>query len=142
MKLEFYPSEELEQAIRREARETGMTVSSIITEKLELAFGIKSENDDVIFSDALAKIIQETDEYVKTCKEDSETEIKDFTLYESSETFRKISMSENGKISSIRARIGKSFRKAYEDGKIEGIEPAQVNGNQKRRHNAAVYNIL
>lgn len=142
MRYQIYATTELQKKIEEEMEVTGLSASSIITEKLEMAFGLKTSNEDVIFSEALEKICKEVKEYVRNFKENPKDMKRDFTLYDASKTFNGISTTESNKqISSLRARLGKAFRRIYDSGKINGITPYKVDGLQKRRHNAAIYLI-
>ncbi len=141
---QIYPGEELERVVTKEAERKGISISAELVETLEKAYGIVGDKDELSFTVTLGKIRLEVEEYIAKWSEDNNSCDREFTLYKASKTFAEISMGEpDGRLSSIKPRIGKAFRKLVDDKTIQNIAPARkANGEQKRAHNAAVYQII
>ncbi|MBX4264478.1 hypothetical protein [Clostridium estertheticum] len=147
IRYQFYPSKELQEKISKEANEKGISISSVITEKLEIAYVIINDEtqENVVFSDVLSTIQKEVGEYVNTWLKDRDSCAREFTLYKASETFKSISMADtNKRLVSMRPRLGKAFRSLVDNNMVCGkyVTPSLTDkGTQKREHNAAVYII-
>lgn len=145
IRYQFYPSKELQEKISTEAAEKGISISSVITERLEIAYGIINDEsqEDVVFSDILSTIQKEVEEYVNRWLIDRDSCDREFTLYKASKTFASISMADaNRRLVSMRPRLGKAFRSLVDNKMVKHVTPSLTDKEkQKREHNAAVYII-
>lgn len=142
-RYQIYPSNELDEIITKEASRKGISISAEIIEKLEAAYGMVNVNEPIVFSEIMATIQEEVEEYVASWMKDNSSCDKSFTLYKASKTFADISMVDASKrLVSMKPRIGKAFRSLVDNGKIANVVPLKkANGEQKREHNAAMYTI-
>lgn len=142
-RYQIYPSKELDEIVTKEATRKGISISAEIMEKLEVAYGIVSETEEVGFSDILTTIQSEVEEYVSKWLEDASSCDKEFTLYKASKTFANISIADDSRrLVSMKPRIGRAFRKLVDNKMVPYVIPLKkANGEQKREHNAAMYVI-
>lgn len=140
MRIQFYPSPELENSLIDEARELGVNVSTLVNDLLNKHYGLIPATD--LSNSELRKIIfQEIGEYVK-----SQETGEEFDLNNASETYKHIDMVYSGKPSVIKAQIGKEFNSKYV-GRIEPFSHIEqvflANGKPKKTvsNRAAVYAI-
>ena len=142
-RYQIYPSKELDDIVTKEAARKGISISAEITEKLEIAYGIVNETEEASFSDILTTVQFEVEEYVNKWLKDNSSCDKEFTLYKASKTFANISIADKSqRLSSMKPRIGRAFRKLIDDNMIPYVIPLiKSNGEQKREHNAAMYVI-
>lgn len=146
IRCQFYPTEALLEKINEDARRKGISQSAAVIEKLEEAYGIigkESTNNAIPFSELMVTIQNECREYVDGLMKNNVFDAE-FTLYNASQTFRGLEMADdNGRLLSMKPRIGKAFRALVDSGTVKNIAPAKTKtGKQKREHNAAVYKIV
>lgn len=140
MRIQFYPSLELENSLTNEAKQLGVNVSTLVNDLLNNHYGLIPATS--LSNSELRKIIfKEVGDFVKSKKNG-----KEFDLNEASDTYKDIGMVYFGKPSIIKAQIGKEFNRKY----VRHIEPfihiRQVflpNGKPKKTvgNRAAIYVI-
>lgn len=140
MRIQFYPSPELENRLTNEAKQLGVNVSTLVNDLLNKHYGLIPATS--LSNSELRKIIfKEMGDFVKSQKNG-----KEFDLNEASDTYKDIDMVYSGKPSVIKAQIGKEFNNKY----VGHIEPfihiRQVrlaNGKPKKTvsNRAAIYVI-
>ena len=149
MKLQFYidQNSQLFHEIEKEAKSKGFSMSAVIMERLEKAYGIilssEDDSEDVkAFSAILDGIRKDVEEYVRNWMADSSSCAQEFTL-QVSPTFARISMAdESGRLTAMKPKLGKAFRGLVDQKAIPHVRPAlTVDGKQRRRYNAALYEI-
>lgn len=139
MRIQFYPSEDLEKKLNNEAERFEVSVSTLVNDLLNKHYGLIPATS--LSGSELRKIIfKEISEFVLKQKPGRE-----FDLNEASETYKnKIEMVYAGKPNIIKAQIGKEFNNKY----VGLVEPfitvKQVrleNGKPKRTvgNRAAIY---
>lgn len=141
MRIQFYPSQALENKLNHEARTKGVTVSTFVNEILEKHFGLISATS-LPQSTIQKKIFDEISEYINTHKNSANRE---FDLNKASPTYRTIEMSYAGKPHILRASIGKAFNRTVGIGAFKNIRQVILkNGKPKRTvsNRAAVYEII
>lgn len=144
VRCQFYPTEALLEKITEDAERKGISLSAVIIEKLEESYGIigRENNNTIPFSELMVTIQNEFNEYVNELIKNNVLNTE-FTLYKASKTFRELEMADdNGRLLSMKPRIGKTFRALVDSHIVEKVIPCRTKtGNQKREHNAAVYKI-
>lgn len=132
VKIAIMLNEDLAQKIKDDAEARGLSFSSTILEKLELAYGCKTT--DTSLSVIMAKIIQEVNEFVKiNSRNGNESDRCIFTLYEASKIF--VDQKE-------KAKIGRNFKMLVDRNAVPNVSPLfSADGVQLRRKNTALYVI-
>ena len=138
MRIQFYPSENLEKKLTSDAEQLGVSISTLVNDLLNRHYGLIPATS--LSNTELRKIVfEEIADFVR-----KQIPQKEFDLNEASSTYRNISMVYEGKPSSVKAQIGKEFNNKYV-GKIEPfINVMQVrlpNGKPKLTvsNRAAIY---
>ena len=135
-RIQFYPNELLKNKLEADARNKGISTSSLVVEVLLKYYNLTPENR-LPFEDAVKQVFEEIAEYIKDKKPNFE-----FDLLNASETFRNIEMIANGKPSTNRARIGRKFAHNFKT-LFPNIEPVRINNNIKKSiNNATVYKLV
>lgn len=129
LRIQFYPSPELENSLTNEAKELGVNVSTLVNDLLNKHYGLIPATH-LSYSELSKIIFKEIGDYVK-----SQEIVKEFELTEASDTYSNIAMVYSGKPSTTRGRISKVFINEYID-KIEPFKNIQqvklANGNAKK----------
>lgn len=140
VRIQFYPSPELENSLTNEAKELGVNVSTLVNDLLNKYYGLIPAT--TLSNSELRKIIfKEIGDFVK-----SQETVEEFDLNKASKTYSNIKMVYSGKPSIIKAQIGKEFNNKYV-GKIEPFEDIKqvklANGNPKKSvgNRAALYEM-
>lgn len=107
MRIQFYPSEDLEKKLSNEAERMNVSISVLVNDLLNKHYGLIPATS-LSNSELRSKIFGEIAEFVKEQKPG-----KEFDLNEASETYRRIEMVYGGKPSAIKAQIGKEFNNKY-----------------------------
>ena len=108
MRIQFYPSEELEKKLNNEAEQLEVSVSTLVNDLLNKQYGLIPATT-LSNSELRKKIFEEISEFVTKQKPGRE-----FDLNEASETYKhKIKMVYAGKPSIVKAQIGKEFNNKY-----------------------------
>lgn len=143
-RLQIYVDDPLFAEIDRRAREKGIPVSSEIMPVLEKYYLEKAEfkaskpaAEAVSFDEILTKVANEVTAFIAANKHSA----KEFTLYEMSPYFFSLSMAEDDRLTGLKPRIGKAFRSMVDTGIIAGLTPVMSHGRQKRKNNAALYEM-
>jgi len=107
MRIQFYPSEELEKKLNSEAEQLEVSVSTLVNDLLNKHYGLIPATA-LSNSELRKKIFEEISEFV------TKQELgKEFDLNEASETYKHIEMVYAGKPSIVKAQIGKEFNNKY-----------------------------
>lgn len=138
MRIQFYPSDELETKLLKESTELGVSVSVLVNEVLNKHYGLVPANalSDVEIE---KKVINEILDYVQKTSYASE-----FDLNKASPTYCKIDMIYAGKPHILKARLGRCFAKLVGTGDFSNVEQVLLsNGKPKRTvgNRAAIYRI-
>lgn len=140
MRIQFYPSQKLQERLTTEAERFGVSVSTLVIDVLNKHYGLIRPTS--LSNSELRKVIfEEVSEFVKAQNNGNE-----FDLNEASSTYRDIKMVYDGKPSAIKAQIGKEFNNKYV-GRVEPfVQVEQVrlpNGKPKKtiKNRAAVYAV-
>src|SRR5690554_3941305 len=139
MRIQFYPSTNLEQKLNDEAKKLAVNVSTLVNDLLNKHYGLLPATS-LSNSELEKKVIEELASYVSN-PSNAGTE---FDLNKASETYSKIEMVYSGKPRSVKAQIGRKF-----NNKLVGVEPFsdvhQVRINNKPKltvsNRAAIYVI-
>lgn len=115
-RIQFYPSTQLKELLETEAKNKGISISSLVVELLQEHYEIKPK-PVIALSDAIDKVLNEVEEYVK-CISVDET----FDLLTASETFKNIEMTVEGKPATNRATLGKIFASKIGIQPFENVE--------------------
>ena len=138
MRVQFYPSYELETRLLKESTELGVSVSVLVNEVLNKHYGLVPAN--TLTDIQIEKIvIDEILDYVNKTNNESE-----FDLNKASPTYCKIDMIYAGKPHILKARLGKCFAKLVGTGDFANVEQVMLsNGKPKRTvgNRAAIYRI-
>ena len=138
MRVQFYPSFELESKLLKESTELGVSVSVLVNEVLNKHYGLVPAN---ALSDVQIEkiVLDEILDYVQKTSDTSE-----FDLNKASPTYCKIDMIYAGKPHILKARLGKCFAKLVGTGDFSNVEQVMLsNGKPKRTvgNRAAMYRI-
>ncbi len=138
MRIQFYPSKELEEQLNGEAEKLGINVSTLVNDLLNKNYGLIPATS-LSGAELRKKIIDEIADFVG--KQPPE---KEFDLNEASETYRHIERVYAGKPSSVKAQIGKFFNnKLVGSAPFANVEQVKINGKPKRTvsNRAAIYKV-
>ncbi len=103
MRIQFYPSQILEQKLQEEANKANVTISTLVVDLLNHHYGLVPAHSKTNVE--LRKIVfAEITEFIKTLPVG-----KEFDLNKASKTYENISMVYAGKPSAIKAQIGREF---------------------------------
>ena len=138
MRIQFYPSDELEDKLNKEADALGVNVSVLVNDLLNKHYGLVPPD---AMSDAQIEqlVISEIKDYIKDPNHTDE-----FDLNMGSQTYSKIEMIYAGKPRILKARLGKTFAKLIGTGEFKHVEQVMLsNGKPKRTvgNRAALYII-
>lgn len=134
-RIQFYPGENLEKKLETNAKTLGVSVSALVVDILNQHFSLKM--DDVPLTELTQMVMHEVEEHIASLEPKAE-----FTLESASETFRNIDMvAAGGKISAIRANIGKSFARKVGHDTFKHIAIAYKESGKPKKNinNASVY---
>ena len=143
-RIQFYPSDELNAALRKDSEKKGVKVSVIVTDILNAYYNLSDEKAGKISEADIEDIVfKEISEYINNPKNVE----KEFELSEISPTFHNIHMTYAGEPRTLRARLGKKFFKLVEKGEGEYSKVRQVmtkKGTPKRSHEnrSAMYKVV
>lgn len=128
MRLQFYPSSQLEECLSAEAARRSISQSALVVSILEEYY--KLSPDLPPFTQLVDIICSEVEAFISTVEDVN----YEFPLSEASPTYRSIPMTANGKPNPLRMRIGKAFNKQTVSGRFKGsIEQVFLaNGKPKR----------
>lgn len=138
MRIQFYPTKDLEEKLNQESTRLGIALSVLIVDALNNYYGLKLPNTKTE-AELETEVLKEIEAFVND-RQNANTE---FDLNMASTTYNQISMTYTGIPKIVKARIGKAFAKKV------GVEPPflkvkQVllnNGKPKRSvgNRAALY---
>lgn len=139
-RIQFYPSQELEKRLKEQATQMGIGVPVLVNELLNKHYGL-IPSGNVSSIELREQIYDDIKEYLRENKDNDKMA---FSLFDASKNYRHIDMTTyTGKISALRASIGKEFNNKYV-GKIApftNIEQVMRNGKPVRStgNRAAMY---
>ena len=137
MRIQFYPTTDLETKLKQESQRLGIAISILVVDALNDYYGLKLPNTKTE-AELETEVLKEIEVFVKDPKNTN----KEFDLNMASPTYDQISMTYKGRPKIVKARIGRTFAKKV------GFEPflkvKQVflnNGKPKRStgNRAALY---
>lgn len=138
MRIQFYPSSELEHKLETESTALGVNVSALVNDILNKHYGLIPPNTltDVEIEQ---KVFDELRVYVKNAQIDDE-----FDLNKASVTYSKIDMVYAGKPRILKAKLGKKFAGVIKTDDFDNVEQVLINGKPKRTvgNRAAIYRII
>lgn len=137
MRIQFYPSADLENELLSHSKSLGVNISSLVVDILNKHYGLIPPNSlsDIEIE---KKVFDELKEYVKKASTNDE-----FDLNKASATYTKIDMVYAGKPLILKAKLGRKFAKIVGSGDFTNVVPVYVNGKIKRTvgNRAAIYKI-
>ena len=140
-RIQFYPTQELEQRLKSEASNLGVSVSTLVVDLLNEKFSLGNKNKYT--ESQLTKMVFDE---IKSFVSDPKNNGKEFDLLTASNTFKTIEMTFDGKPSTIRAKIGKDFSKQIDLGqsfpKVKRSYKSSNGKLKKSENNATVYKIV
>lgn len=140
-RIQFYPTQELEQRLKSEASNLGVSVSTLVVDLLNEKFSLGNKNKYT--ESQLTKMVFDE---IKSFVSDPKNNGKEFDLLTASNTFKTIEMTFDGKPSTIRAKIGKEFSKKIDLGQsFPQVRRSYKSSNgklKKSQNNATVYKIV
>ena len=140
-RIQFYPTQELEQRLKSEASNLGVSVSTLVVDLLNEKFSLGNKNKYT--ESQLTKMVFDE---IKSFVSDPKNNGKEFDLLTASNTFKTIEMTFDGKPSTIRAKIGKEFSKQIDLGqsfpKVKRSYKSSNGKLKKSENNATVYKIV
>lgn len=148
-RIQFYPTEELDAKLTSEAAELGISVSSLVCDKLNQIYFKSGETDTLAlnYSMLYGTVKKEIEDYVANwLEEQKEDSVMEFILGDISDTYRNIDMTMTvlgiSKPSTLRARIGKTFNRQVSANEIDNVTRALTpSGELMFKHKSAVYRI-
>lgn len=138
MRIQFYPSPELEHKLNAESISLGVNVSALVNDILNKHYGLVPPNalTDVEIE---KKVFEELKSYVKNAP------VGEFDLNKASTTYRKIAMVYAGKPQILKARLGKKFAGMIGLNDFVNVEQVLIKEGKPKRtvgNRAAIYRII
>ncbi len=138
MRIQFYPSANLEKRLEADALDQGITTSAMVNDILNRHYGLipPSSMSDI---EVGKKVWEELRRYVRNAPQG-----KEFDLNEASPTYRKIEMVYAGRPRILKAKLGKEFAAKIGEEEFRNVEQVRAaNGLIKRTvcNRAALYRI-
>ena len=119
MRIQFYPTTDLEEKLNQESTRLGIALSVLVVDALNDYYGLKLPNTKKE-AELETEVLKEIEAFVN----DSGNANTEFDLNMASTTYNQISMTYTGKPKIVKARIGKAFAKKV------GVEPPFLNVKQ------------
>ncbi|MDI9486291.1 MAG: hypothetical protein QM214_00010 [Bacillota bacterium] len=124
MRIQFYPTEDLEKKLTQESARLGINISVLVVDVLKDYYGLKLPNTKTE-AELEIEVMKEIEEFVN-----HPTNVNiEFDLNMASKTYNQISMTYSGKPKIVKARIGRAFAKKV------GVDPSFKNVEQVFLHN-------
>ena len=135
MRIQFYPSPDLEAKLTAESTTLGIQISQLVNDILNKHYGLIPPFA-LTEIEIEKKVFQDVRKYIDTLPPN-----KEFSLLDASTTFQQVEMVYAGKPYVLRARIGKKFAKMAGGSDFPNIKQVFVDGKPKRtvETRAAVY---
>ena len=112
MRIQFYPTTDLEKRLNQESAKLGIALSVLVVDALNDYYGLKLPN-----TKTEAELEIEVLKEIETFVNDPRNVNTEFDLNMASTTYEQISITYTGKPKIVKARIGKAFAKKV------GVEP-------------------
>lgn len=106
MRIQFYPTTDLETKLKQESQRLGIAISILVVDALNDYYGLKLPNTKTE-AELETEVLRETEAFIKDPKNTN----KEFDLNMASPTYAQISMTYNGRPKIVKARIGRTFAK-------------------------------
>lgn len=106
MRIQFYPTTDLETKLKQESDRLGISISTLVVDVLNDYYGLKLPNTKTE-GELETEVLKEIEAFVKDPKKRNE----EFDLNMASPTYAQISMTNNGRPKIVKARIGRTFAK-------------------------------
>lgn len=106
MRIQFYPTTDLETKLKQESERLGIAISILVVDALNDYYGLKLPNTKTE-AELETEVLKEIEAFVKDPKNTN----KEFDLNMASPTYAQISMTYNGRPKIVKARIGRTFAK-------------------------------
>lgn len=138
MRIQFYPSSNLENELNAESTSLGVSVSVLVNDILNKHYGLIPP-DTLTDVQIEQKVFDDLRAYVKKAPINDE-----FDLNKGSNTYNKIDMVYAGKPRILKATLGKKFAGMLGTGDFTNVEQVLINGKPKRTvgNRAAIYRII
>lgn len=138
MKIQFYPTTDLEKKLNQESTRLGIDLSVLVVDALNDYYGLKLPN-----TKTEAELEIEVLNDIKTFVNDPQNANTEFDLNMASTTYNQISMTYTGKPKIVKARIGKAFaKKVGVESPFLKVEQVLFNNGKPKRsvgNRAALY---
>ncbi len=138
-RYQFYPSQELDAKLTKEAENHGIPVSALIVEILEQHFGLLPQNS-IPFSKTVEEVYRDVELYLEKIDSGST-----FELGTASPTLRALPMVDSARLrpDTIRSSIGKAFSYQVREGRfkeqIDVVRYADGSAKKSRENGATIY---
>jgi hypothetical protein len=106
MRIQFYPTKDLEKKLNQESTRLGIALSVLVVDALNDYYGLKLPNTKTE-AELEIEVLKEIEIFVN----DPQNANTEFDLNMASATYNKIGMTYTGKPKIVKARIGKTFAK-------------------------------
>ena len=141
MRIQFYPTTDLEEKLNQESTRLGIALSVLVVDALNDYYGLKLPNTKTE-AELETQVLKEIEAFVN----DSGNANTEFDLNMASTTYKQISMTTyTGKPKIVKARIGKAFaRKVGVEPPFLKVKQALLNNGKPKRsvgNRAALYRV-
>lgn len=106
MRIQFYPTTDLEAKLNQESSKLGIAISILVVDALNDYYGLKLPNTKTE-TELETEVLKEIEAFVN----DPQNVNTEFDLNMASGTYDQISMTYSGKPKIVKARIGRTFAK-------------------------------
>ena len=141
MRIQFYPTTDLEEKLNQESTRLGIALSVLVVDALNGYYGLKLPNTKTE-AELETQVLKEIEDFVN----DPRNTNTEFDLNMASTTYNQISMTTyTGKPKIVKARIGKAFaRKVGVEPPFLKVKQALLNNGKPKRsvgNRAALYSV-
>lgn len=141
MRIQFYPTTDLEEKLNQESTRLGIALSVLVVDALNDYYGLKLPNTKTE-AELETQVLKEIEDFVN----DPRNTNTEFDLNMASTTYNQISMTTyTGKPKIVKARIGKAFaRKVGVEPPFLKVKQALLNNGKPKRsvgNRAALYSV-
>ena len=139
-RIQLYPPENLKNAIQKDAKVKGLSISQLTVDILMQHYGLAVPIEN---KKALPEIIDEVIEEVKVFVKENPVGTT-FDLLTASDTFKNIHMVADGKPSTNRATVGKVFVSKLGKGEFQNVAIVRTESGAAKKsvNRATLYEIL
>lgn len=139
MRIQFYPSQQLEDKLVKESTDIGVNISVLVNDILNKHYELIPPNNGLTDVQIEQIVFDELRAYVKKASVEDE-----FDLNKASTTYCNIAMVYAGKPQTLKARLGKKFAGMVGANDFVNVEQVLIEGKPKRTvgNRAAIYRII